>query len=88
VQRIAGFLSDNCQNRPQINSVIVQQEKMDSMGFEPTTSAMSRLVYFNPRVDWQQFRDFLLQRMNERTAKDRRAAHLSLVSAMPWNEMK
>jgi hypothetical protein len=40
---------------------------------------MSRLVYFNPRVDWQQFRDFLLQRMNERNAKDRRAAPVSLV---------
>ena len=57
---------------------------MDRVGVEPMTSAMSRLVYFNPRVDWQQFRDFLLQRMNERTAKDRRAAHVSLVSAIPW----
>jgi hypothetical protein len=57
---------------------------VDRVGFEPTTSAMSRLVYFNPRVDWQQFQDFLLQRMNERTAKDRRAAHVSLVSAIPW----
>ena len=33
-------LSDNCQNQAQTNTVVVQQEKMDRAGFEPTTSAM------------------------------------------------
>ena len=32
-------LSDNCQNRAQNNTVVVQQEKMDRVGVEPTTSA-------------------------------------------------
>jgi hypothetical protein len=44
---------------------------MDRVGFEPAASAMSRLALLQPRVDWQQFRDFLLQRMNERTTKGR-----------------
>jgi len=32
-------LSHNHQNRVQFNTVVVQQEKMKLVGFEPTTSA-------------------------------------------------
>jgi hypothetical protein len=38
-------LSDNYLNRVQINTVNVQQEKMDRVGFEPTTSAMPATFY-------------------------------------------
>jgi hypothetical protein len=38
---IAAELSDNYQKQSQINAVVVQQEKVDRVGFEPTTSAMS-----------------------------------------------
>ena len=40
-------LSDNYHKRTQTNTVVVQQEKMDRVGFEPTTSAMKsrRLSY-------------------------------------------
>ena len=37
---LLGFLSDNWQNPVQNNTVVVQQEKMERVGFEPTTSAM------------------------------------------------
>jgi hypothetical protein len=33
-------LSDNYRKQAQNNTVVVQQEKMDRVGFEPTTSAM------------------------------------------------
>ena len=33
-------LSDNYSKQSQSNTVFVQQEKMDRVGFEPTTSAM------------------------------------------------
>jgi hypothetical protein len=36
----ADILSDNYLKQPQINTVVVQQEEMDRVGFEPTTSAM------------------------------------------------
>jgi hypothetical protein len=36
---LLGFLSDNNRKRSQINTVVVHQEKMDRVGFEPTTSA-------------------------------------------------
>jgi hypothetical protein len=32
-------LSDNYQNQSQFNTVVVQQIKVDRVGFEPTTSA-------------------------------------------------
>jgi hypothetical protein len=34
-------LSDNHQKGTQFNTVVVQQEKVDRVGFEPTTSAPS-----------------------------------------------
>jgi hypothetical protein len=34
-------LSSNCSKQAQNNTVVVQQEKMDRVGFEPTTSASS-----------------------------------------------
>jgi ABC-type phosphate/phosphonate transport system substrate-binding protein len=37
-------LSDNQLKQSQINTVVVQQEKMDRVGFEPTTSAAAFLV--------------------------------------------
>jgi hypothetical protein len=33
-------LSYTYQNRTQFNTVVVQQEKVDRVGFEPTTSAL------------------------------------------------
>jgi hypothetical protein len=38
---LLGFLSDNNRKRSQINTVVVHQEKMDRVGFEPTTSALA-----------------------------------------------
>ena len=40
-------LSDNHQNRTQINVVFVQQEKMDRVGFEPTTSRAQKSIPIN-----------------------------------------
>jgi hypothetical protein len=37
-------LSDNQLKQSQINTVVVQQEKMDRVGVEPTTSAAAFLV--------------------------------------------
>ena len=48
-------LSDNCQNRAQNNTVVVQQEKMDRVGFEPTTSAS--MFYFSRPVSSLLIRD-------------------------------
>jgi hypothetical protein len=41
---IARFLSYNCQNQAQNNTVVVQEKEMDRVGFEPTTSASLRLL--------------------------------------------
>jgi hypothetical protein len=37
-------LSDNYQKQAHFNAVVVHQEKMDRVGFEPTTSAMLSVV--------------------------------------------
>ena len=36
---LLGFLSDDILKQAQSNTVVVQQEKVDRVGFEPTTSA-------------------------------------------------
>jgi hypothetical protein len=36
------FLSDNNRKQSQINTVVLPQKEMDRVGFEPTTSAISR----------------------------------------------
>jgi hypothetical protein len=46
-----GFLSDNCQNQSQSNTVVVQQEKVDRVGFEPTTSAMLAIFYLRAAME-------------------------------------
>ncbi|HKI09246.1 MAG TPA: hypothetical protein VKA09_12695 [Nitrososphaeraceae archaeon] len=38
-------MSDNFLNQAQFNTVLVQQEKMDQVGFEPTTSAMPDCIF-------------------------------------------
>jgi hypothetical protein len=37
---LLGFLSDNDLKQGRFNTVVVQQEKMDRVGFEPTTSPL------------------------------------------------
>jgi hypothetical protein len=42
---LLGFLSYNYQKQAQINTVIIQQIKVDRVGFEPTTSAMPNCIF-------------------------------------------
>jgi hypothetical protein len=65
-------LSDNLLEQSQKNTVVVQQEERTGWDLNHSRPQQCQgLLYFNPRVDWQQFRDLLLQRMNERTTKGR-----------------
>jgi hypothetical protein len=45
-------LSDNYLKQSQINTVVVQQEEMDRVGVEPTTSA-SQLAAHSSRHGWK-----------------------------------
>ena len=42
---LLGFLSDDILKQAQSNTVVVQQEKVDRVGFEPTTSASLNCIH-------------------------------------------